>query len=748
MGKVMNLFILLCILLLFFSCDKKTEARNNERIVEKKAVPQISKEKTAPQKNKPKSVDVEINGVYEVISAYTHLFDDYRADRKIETEKLGSMITINNGKVVFGNEEYDIYDGYYDFDGYAILEYEYFLLMFAGMNYGAFDENIIGKDYAGKVKFKTIKNEKAEYHIYFADNKLIIEIRADRHETEFEPLIRVAEHDLFFYITEKVPDLNNLSVAASALSDFIIDENGTITEYRGAGGNLIIPAEIDGKPVRAIGDKAFRNKGLTSVTIASGIKSIGEYAFWWNNLTDVTIPDSVNSIGKGAFWGNQLTSIVIPDSVSSIEDATFFVNQLTQITIPKNITSISDRAFCRNQLTKIIIPDTVTSIGNRAFQSNQLTSISIPNSVISIGFDAFNRNKLTTATIPASVTSIGSNAFSHNQLENITIPVGIANIDPYSFSNNKLTHIAIPEGVVSVGYGAFRTNLLTSVSLPASLKSIGQSAFNNNQLTSISIPDGVSSVEMWAFTKNQLASVAFGNAITDISETAFDNAGFLIQYLCNNKKSATYKLGSEKRNDDFIYVETEYGAYITMFIGSTRSTLVIPDKINGIDVKGTIGPDELVFWGTSEYAGNVLQRYNITHLVLPEGLVYIGKGSFNGGKLTSVSLPSTLRYIGNNAFLRCGLTNITIPNGVISIGNLAFSSNQLTSVVIPNTVTELRYRAFGNNDHLTSISIGDSMPSLSNPDIVIFDNDFDNFYRTNGMKAGTYAFNGGKWGVE
>jgi hypothetical protein len=185
-----------------------------------------------------------------------------------------------------------------------------------------------------------------------------------------------------------------------------------------------------------------------------------------------------------------------------------------------------------------------------------------------------------------------------------------------------------------------------------------------------------------------------------------------------------------------------------MFIGSARSTLVIPAKLNGIDVKGTIGHDESVFWGTSEYAGNVLQRYNITHLVLPEGLVYIGKGSFNGSKLTHASLPSTLRYIGNQAFFRCGLTNITIPDGVITIGNLAFSSNQLTSVIIPDSVIELKYRAFGNNDHLTSISIRDSMPSLSNPDMVIFDNDFDNFYRANGMKGGTYAFNDGKWGVK
>jgi hypothetical protein len=155
--------------------------------------------------------NIKINGTYEIIAAYSHLYhdipydDNYEINRcnEIETKKLGEKIKIHNNKLVFENDEYQIING----NGYCskgVLEYDYFTDMFAGLNYGFFDENIIGKDYTGTVKAMTIKNEKFEYYIYFADNKLIIQINADRHETEFEYLIVSEYFDIFFYIAEKI----------------------------------------------------------------------------------------------------------------------------------------------------------------------------------------------------------------------------------------------------------------------------------------------------------------------------------------------------------------------------------------------------------------------------------------------------------------------------------------------------------------------------------------------------------------
>ncbi len=185
--------------------------------------------------------------------------------------------------------------------------------------------------------------------------------------------------------------------------------------------DVVIPSDINGKKVVAIGNDAFRNLGLTNIVIPNSITNIGISAFRQNKLTSVTIPDSVTSIGDYAFKNNQLTSVTIPDSVTSIGDYAFKNNQLTSVTIPDSVTSIGDSAFENNQLTSVTIPDSVTSIGVYAFKDNQLTSVTIPNSVTSIGDYAFEKNQLTSVTIPNSVTSIGGGAFYKYNTSNLNL---------------------------------------------------------------------------------------------------------------------------------------------------------------------------------------------------------------------------------------------------------------------------------------------------------------------------------------
>ena len=134
--------------------------------------------------------------------------------------------------------------------------------------------------------------------------------------------------------------------------------------------DVVIPSDINGKKVVAIGNDAFRNLGLTNIVIPNSITNIGISAFRQNKLTSVTIPDSVTSIGDYAFKNNQLTSVTIPDSVTSIGDYAFKNNQLTSVTIPNSVTSIGEMAFYKNHLTSVTIPNSVTSIGTNAFRKD------------------------------------------------------------------------------------------------------------------------------------------------------------------------------------------------------------------------------------------------------------------------------------------------------------------------------------------------------------------------------------------
>lgn len=84
----------------------------------------------------------------------------------------------------------------------------------------------------------------------------------------------------------------------------------TITKYRGFGGDVIVPAQINGKQVTAIGNTfgetgAFQDCGrLTSVVIPEGVTEIQDNAFQGcTGLTSAVIPASVRLLRNCAFDG-------------------------------------------------------------------------------------------------------------------------------------------------------------------------------------------------------------------------------------------------------------------------------------------------------------------------------------------------------------------------------------------------------------------------------------------------------------
>jgi len=97
---------------------------------------------------------------------------------------------------------------------------------------------------------------------------------------------------------------------------------------------LVIPSEIFGQPVTAIGEKAFENCGLTSVTIPNSVTSIGAGAFMKNKLTSIVIPNSVRNIGNGAF-AHSITTKCCDSKGNQFIDERF--NVIEQITIGENV---------------------------------------------------------------------------------------------------------------------------------------------------------------------------------------------------------------------------------------------------------------------------------------------------------------------------------------------------------------------------------------------------------------------------
>ncbi|MGH7868132.1 MAG: leucine-rich repeat protein, partial [Candidatus Dormibacteraceae bacterium] len=190
----------------------------------------------------------------------------------------------------------------------------------------------------------------------------------------------------------------------------------TITKYGGSGYAVIIPSEINGLPVTAIGNAAFVGSQVQSVEIPDTVMNIADGAFWnCASLREASLGRSVTNIGNSAFNGCfAFVSVAIPDSVIRIGDWAFEnCGFMASLTLGSNIVYIGDEAFqgCSGLSTAITI--TKGSIGVDAFMYAGVTNVTLGSGVTSVGGRAFfGCARLTGATIGSGVTNIGVGVFA------------------------------------------------------------------------------------------------------------------------------------------------------------------------------------------------------------------------------------------------------------------------------------------------------------------------------------------------
>ncbi len=206
-------------------------------------------------------------------------------------------------------------------------------------------------------------------------------------------------------------------------NDFII-ENGVLTKYVGAGGDVLIPDDIT-----KIGSAAFQ---------------------YCNNLTSIILPEKMTDIGDFAFdCCTALRSIYFPKALIHIGNHAFnFCTGLTEVSLPDGLQKIECSAFegC-NSLTSISIPDSVTKIGQYAFQNcKDLEFIKLPAKLTVIDYGTFiGCDNLKTIDLPAVVTCIMFSSFEGcASLKDVTIQGTIPEIKSGAFKGAEKICIHIP----------------------------------------------------------------------------------------------------------------------------------------------------------------------------------------------------------------------------------------------------------------------------------------------------------------
>ena|GEM_PF-6192888 len=534
--------------------------------------------------------------------------------------------------------------------------------------------------------------------------------------------------------------------------------------FQGDSANLSNLRSIDiPATVTAIGNQAFINSGLNTLTFADGsnLATIGNNAFEWSPLTGIIrIPNTVTHIGNNAF--GRSTRAAGPFATQGITEIIFEPGgpTTTPLTFGLNV-------FLQNaHLHTVTFPNHMQTIGTIFANCYALTTFHIDSSnthlttkdgvLFTTDYNElvlFPTGKGGTFTIPTVTTRIANNSFN-----------GARNIEYVIFENNQ-------SNLEFIGENAFTLAIsLAGFFIPASVETIGDSAFRlttalkaftvdplnniffevdgvlfsetttggvdiitlvsyplNKTATTFEMPDDVTHIATSAFAGQlHLLELTFATTVTHIGHWAFSNSSI---------EEIIFLPGSQ-----LTHIAQQGLAYMP-----NLSSLVLPNTVE------SIGPDafralrglrhfEIEEGGQHDLIINVNNIFHNSfvlapedndiptgHVSFPSNLTQLGtlanawQGTFSqgNGALASVSFgnaqnPSRLQHLGHNTFSGTRIQTITIPESVTFIGENVFLGSRVEEVNFEPGIQldRIRGNTFGQTAYLTTINLPEGITHI------------------------------------
>ena len=232
-------------------------------------------------------------------------------------------------------------------------------------------------------------------------------------------------------------------------SDFVINADGILTEYKGSDSDVVIPDEVT-----EIGDNVFKDsKTIESVEFPDNLRKIGSNAFYGCSSLrgELRLPDSLETIGEFAFYNcSGITGeLTIPDKVSMLSYGVFAgVTGVAALTIGSGMNYIrtdSDSSHAFYQMNGV---KTVTFRGVTPPSRNS----------ISIFYSMLN---LETVYVPEGTYKAYVEVYKDNMPEWVRLK-GNRKWEIFLISDGELLsssgndkEVTVPEGVTGIGGNAF-----------------------------------------------------------------------------------------------------------------------------------------------------------------------------------------------------------------------------------------------------------------------------------------------------
>ena len=519
--------------------------------------------------------------------------------------------------------------------------------------------------------------------------------------------------------------------ALAESTDWNYDANYAILRgYDGAGGDVVVPAEIDGFTVDVIGVGVFKGDTITSLTMPETVLELRSNAVSsCEKLTSVTLPQSLVVINRMNFFScGALTEITIPAGVRYIGDTSFrFCDALRRITFEGVCPAIDMDCFTILPEDAVAyVPDDQLEAYTAAFE-NAGSTVSVQpsgkNAVVvenngyvesEFDFDASTgtitsyNGYATYLAIPetiggAPVKAIGPEAFaSHTYLAFLELPEGLETIGDSAFYNcETLGRVKFPSTLKTIGSNAFYNAYKSSVLELTSVESIGDYAFYFAGLKgSLELPEGLKSIGENAFEScpNMGADLYLPSTLESIGSNAF-KGDYNIQYIVLESPTAPTLGENVFAGCDYLYdidlnahgsrqEMEQWQAYVDA-LGLPCRVWRAQDPTAQSPEKGSYTYENCVL---TEYTGSQARIH--PHLtVSKEPVVGLGDGVFKDSQTIeyfSVAHNDVFTTIGAEAFMNSSIRDVDLFDSVTDIGARAFAGcAQLEELTLPNSLTTI-----------------------------------------------------------
>ncbi|MCL2630340.1 MAG: leucine-rich repeat protein [Firmicutes bacterium] len=512
---------------------------------------------------------------------------------------------------------------------------------------------------------------------------------------------------------------------SSGLFDYRLESvggetNAHIYAYRGAGGAVVIPNEIDGYLVASIGQTFRGNISITSITLPATVTVIAYEAFLnCVNLREINLAErnalggiasAVQHIGRDAFKGCYSLRLVDLGGLESVPNGAFEnCVSLRSVRLSSTIAFIGEGAFKGAvSLSEIIMPSglSLKEIGDSAFEG--CTSLTLNGALLAslerLGARAFFGVKhMNDMHIGRALSYIGAEAFAYAGIDRF---IADSQNEYYSTHENvlftadgsvliayprlaRVSHFIVSSAVKSIApYAYAGTVYLNAVSLGLGVIYIGENAFGYSVATVHSPLANMPNT--WgsdSFAVNVKVSFTGG-------ETYEISAGII--YKTENNTAVITGFTGELANDSVIEIPSQIGGVSVSeivagaFDGAKFLVMLIPNSVS-------VHEDAFV---NSTSATLSLERDLLTSLC-GEFLYFING---NGG-------AEIVKYIGNSRFVE--IPNALDGKPVTAVRDYAFSYTSVRSAYVFASVASIASYAFESENYIVVYTNGNSLMGIN-----------------------------------